>query len=82
MLILYVKTGCPYCEQVRRYAEGASILLHERDIADPAIDTELIHKGGMRQVPFLDDTDYRVQMYESDDIVEYLRQKYERGAIG
>ncbi len=82
MLLLYVTQGCPYCEKVRRYAEEAAVLLHERDIADPEILNELMHKGGMRQVPFLDDTDERVRMYESDDIVEYLRNKYERGAIG
>ncbi len=82
MIILYVKAGCPYCQTVRAFAEQAAILLDERDIADPKILAELMSKGGMRQVPYMDDTNDNVQMYESDDIVEYLRQKYERGAIG
>ncbi len=82
MMILYVKTDCPFCQKVRVFAEQASVVLNERDIADPEILTELIKKGGMRQVPYLHDTDAAVQMYESDDIIEYLRQKYQRGAIG
>ncbi len=82
MLLLYVKTGCPYCQKVTAFAQQAGVVLHECNIADPAVLAELLKKGGMRQVPYLDDTDTGVQMYESDDIVEYLRQKYERGAIG
>ena len=34
--------------------------------------------GGKRQVPFLVDTDRNIQMYESDDIIEYLKTVVEK----
>lgn len=43
---------------------------------DPAYAAELIEKGGKRQVPYLVDTDKDVAMYESNDIIEYIRDNY------
>jgi glutathione S-transferase len=37
---------------------------------------ELMEKGGKRQIPYLHDTDKNIQMYESDDIIEYLQENY------
>ena len=34
---------------------------------------ELIKIGGKRQVPFIIDRDNKVEMYESDEIIEYLK---------
>lgn len=36
----------------------------------------LMKLGGLQQVPFLVDTDKGEMMYESSDIVEYLRKHY------
>ena len=74
-LILYVKTGCPYCIKVTEFAEKKGIEFELRNIADPAIAEELIERGGKRQVPYLVDVENAVEMYESDDIVEYLRSR-------
>jgi glutathione S-transferase len=46
------------------------------DISDKANEEELIRIGGKRQVPFLLDREKKVEMYESDDILEYLRETY------
>ena len=43
------------------------------DIADKSSEDALIHIGGKRQVPFLVDRDRNIQMYESLDIIEYLK---------
>ncbi len=73
MLILYTKTGCPFCEKVLSAAGKLGITFHERNIADEKNLKELMEKGGKRQVPFLIDEERGVSMYESDDIVKYLK---------
>lgn len=75
MLTLYVKTGCPYCAKVLAVAEKLSIELNLKNVADEAIATELITRGGKLQMPYLVDGDTATEMYESDDIITYLREK-------
>lgn len=70
---LFVKTTCPYCQKVLRYLEGAGIELPLLDITrDPAVRERLVEVGGKAQVPclFIDGT----PMYESDDIIAYLKE--------
>ena len=43
------------------------------EITDKESESALIRIGGKRQVPFLVDTDRNIQMYESKDIIEYLK---------
>ena len=76
MLTLYVKTGCPFCHKVLDAGEELGIAFDEKNIADDAIAAELVSRGGKRQVPYLVDTDRSVEMYESDDIVAYLKAHY------
>ncbi len=79
MLILYTKQTCAYCHKVRNFAIVEGIALEQRDIhADPASLSELIELGGKRQVPYLVDQARGVSMYESDDIVSYLKENYVR----
>ncbi len=80
MLHLYYKPTCPYCQRVLEANKTINASLVLRDIlADEATMTELIEKGGKRQVPFLEDTDRGVSLYESLDIIEYLRVHYGQG---
>jgi len=76
MLTLYVKTGCPFCAHVLAAGADLGVTFEERNIADDAIANELVARGGERQVPYLVDTDRDVEMYESGDIVEYLKAHY------
>jgi glutaredoxin len=76
MLTLYVKTGCPYCERVLNYFEENPLPHELRNIQDDAVAAELIEQGGMRQVPFLIDSEQNVKLYESLDIIEYLKNTY------
>jgi glutaredoxin len=76
MLTLYVKTGCPFCHKVLDEGEELGVTFEEKNIADDAIAEELIARGGKRQAPYLVDEERGVEMYESDDIVTYLREHY------
>ncbi|MFA6502706.1 MAG: glutathione S-transferase N-terminal domain-containing protein [Candidatus Paceibacterota bacterium] len=76
MLTLYVKTGCPFCHRVFAAGEELGITFEERNIADDAVAAELVARGGKRQVPYLVDSDKNIEMYESEDIVEYLKKNY------
>lgn len=75
MLTLYVKTGCPYCAKVLAAAEKLNVELSLKNVADEAIALELITRGGKKQMPYLVDGETGTEMYESDDIIEYLQKK-------
>jgi glutathione S-transferase len=57
---------------------GASLVRHDVS-TDPTAKAELLTKGGKVQVPYLEDTDRGVSMYESLDIIEYLKTYYGKG---
>ena len=74
-LILYVKTGCPWCKRVLDFADQKGISFELRNIADAKVAEELIAHGGKRQVPYLVDRKNTKEMYESADIIEYLKKR-------
>lgn len=76
MLILYAKPGCPYCHRVLDAAQELGIEFQLKESTDPAAVAELMARGGKRQFPYMVDTDAGVEMYESEDIVEYLHQRF------
>ena len=80
MLILYVKTGCPFCHKVLATGEELEISFEEKNIADDAVAAELVARGGKQQVPYLVDSERGVEMYESGDIVLYLHEHYAKPA--
>lgn len=76
MLILYMRPGCPYCAKVFRVAEALGVAFDERNINDPAINAELLARGGKRQVPYLVDPERGIEMYESEDIIAHLHASF------
>ncbi len=76
MLTLYVKTGCPFCAKTLAKVEELGLQVEEKNIADEGVAEELIARGGKRQVPYLVDSEKNVEMYESDDINNYLSEHY------
>lgn len=72
---LYVKTGCPYCLRVLDFAKqhGIEFTLLNRD--DSGVRDELMARGGKSQFPYLVDTKKGTEMYESEDIVDYLAKE-------
>lgn len=58
-------------------AENLNVALELKDIdEDEAALAELEVKTGKSQVPYLVDTEKDVAMFESSDIIEYLRENY------
>lgn len=64
---------CGYCKKVMAYMDENSIPYKTIDISDKENEEELIRIGGKRQVPFILDRENNVEMYESNDIIEYLK---------
>lgn len=73
MLDLFILQTCPYCQKVMKYMDEREIKYNPVDISNKASEEALIKMGGKRQVPFLVDSDRNIQMYESNDIIEYLK---------
>ncbi len=86
MLELYQAEGCPYCEKVRDTMTelGLSYVAHNPrlpgdvggDVVNQQVYDEMLAVGGEDQIPFLVDHHHGETLYESDDIVEYLREHY------
>ena len=74
MLELYVSEYCPYCRKVMKFMQENDIPFKEKDVSDIANFDKLVSIGGKDQVPFLNDTDNDVLMYESDNIIEYIKK--------
>lgn len=73
MFNLYVMSGCPYCKKVLDFLNDNGIAYHKFDISDSDNYNQLMTLGGVEQVPFLHDEDNDVKMYESSDIIEYIK---------
>ena len=73
MLELFILETCPYCQKVMNFLEKEHMRYQKIDITNKESEDSLIQIGGKRQVPFLVDTERNIQMYESNDIIEYLK---------
>lgn len=83
MLELYQAEGCGYSRTVRETLTdlGVSYVVHNPRTARGEVRNEQTHDqllelGGEDQIPFLVDHRSGVAMYESDDIVAYLEERY------
>ena len=76
---LFYFTSCPYCIKVRLALWWMGLELPLKDISlHPENKAELIAGGGKKQVPCLrieDERDGVRWMYESSDIIRYLKQQ-------
>lgn len=80
LLELYDFEGCPYCRKVREvFCElDLDYLVHPVAQGSPRRQ-ELKQLGGKVQVPYLIDPNTRTKLYESDDIIDYLNERYGKG---
>lgn len=76
-LVLYNFEASPYCRKVREALCELDLDCHIKNVArrSPRRD-ELKELGGRMMVPYLIDENTGVSMYESADIVAYLRETY------
>ncbi|EFI41519.1 MULTISPECIES: glutaredoxin [Peptoniphilus] len=77
-LRLFTGTWCPFCKRVEFFISKNNISDIEIINIDKDKDARdyLIEKGGMRQVPCLFIGEK--PMYESRDIINYLKDRYEK----
>jgi len=73
MIELFILETCGYCRKVMKFLEEHNIPYKKIDISEKQNEEVLICLGGKRQVPFLVDKENNIQMYESNDIIEYLK---------
>jgi glutathione S-transferase len=82
-LELYEFENCPFCRKVR---EAFSLLDLEAEVrpcpkGGPRFREALKLRGGKAQFPYLIDPNAGLEMYESDDIVQYLFDAYGDGHV-
>ena len=79
-LALYQFKTCPFCIKVRRAMRGLSLNIELRDAQHAPQHREALSQGGGQiKTPCLRITDEQGNsqwMYESDDIIQYLRQRF------
>lgn len=80
-LELYEFESCPFCRKVR---EALSLLDLEAHIypcpkGGRRYRPQVVERGGKAQFPYLVDPNTGKEMYESDDIVQYLFERYGAG---
>lgn len=82
MLILYYKQSCSFCQRVLQMADNFGVSLDLRDVEeDETALAELLAHGGKQQVPYLVDESRGESMYETSDIIDYLRTHYAGTAV-
>ncbi|BAU57392.1 glutaredoxin [Halorhodospira halochloris] len=82
-LVLYERKWCPFCMRVNLSMRSLGIDLERVDIGeDPEAAKRLEQEGGKRMVPclFIPDGQSGQWLYESADIVDYLRALVEEMA--
>lgn len=78
-LNLYYLETCPFCRKVLYFMQENDITLGMKNASqDPELRAELSSKGGKAQFPALE-IDGKI-MYESDDIISWLKENYSHDA--
>ena len=73
MIDLYVMETCPFCRRVMDFLDQTHIEYNKKDVSNSENHQRLMEIGGKVQVPFM--VEDNISMYESNDIVEYLKKK-------
>lgn len=78
ILKLYQFYGCPFCIKVRRSLRRLNLPIEMRNAQSGKYRSELLAAGGQIKVPCLciKQGDKLVWMYESNDINQYLNQRF------
>ena len=74
MFDLFILETCPYCKKVMDFLKENNIKYHKFDIINKDNVLRLLSIGGKEQVPFLYDEDTNDKIYESEDIIEYIKK--------
>ncbi|KAJ7515261.1 hypothetical protein O6H91_22G008100 [Diphasiastrum complanatum] len=74
---------CPFCRKVREIVSvlDLDVLYYPCPKGGPNFRPKAIQLGGKKQFPYMVDPNTGVSMYESDDIIKYLVDKYGDGKV-
>ncbi len=78
-LIIYEYDASPYCKRVREIVNVLDLTVEYRPCPgarQSAFSRELLERTGRQTVPYLIDPNTNVEMFESNDIIQYLVQTY------
>ncbi|CAH1418318.1 unnamed protein product [Lactuca virosa] len=80
---IYEFEGCPFCRKVREIVAvlDLDVLFYPCPRNGPTFRPKVGQMGGKQMFPYMVDPNTGVAMYESDDIIKYLVQKYGDGSV-
>lgn len=74
--ILYIKSGCPWCQEAAEFLKERGIGYRERDVtSDPDARAELLRKSGQTRAPTLEWHGKVLADFGVDELVPFLRQQ-------
>jgi glutaredoxin len=75
-IIIYTKTGCPWCKGVLDLLNEKGVKYEEREVrGNPAYFKELQEKSGQDKTPTLDIDGHILADSDKDQVAEYLKSK-------
>lgn len=79
-IILYTKTGCPWCEGVLQLFKEKNVVFEEREVrGNKEYYDELVKKSGQDKTPTLDIDGFILADSDKDQVSEYMKGK---GVLG
>ncbi|KAF4402914.1 uncharacterized protein LOC115700574 [Cannabis sativa] len=80
---IYEFESCPFCRKVREMVAvlDIDVLFYPCPRNGPNFRPKALQMGGKQQFPYMVDPNTGVSMYESDDIIKYLAEKYGDGSV-
>ena len=75
-IILYTKTGCPWCEGVLKLFEEKSVTFEEREVTgNKEYYDELVTKSGQTKTPTLDIDGFILADSDKEAVAKYMKEK-------
>ncbi len=75
MIDLFILENCPFCKKVMEYMDEKGVKYNKINAHNPDNVLKLMTIGGKDQVPFLYNKETDDKIYESDEIIEYVRKR-------
>ena len=74
--VLYVKRGCPWCEEAVEFLDGHGVGYRLREVSqDSAAKSEMQNKSGQTKAPTLDWHGKVLADFGTDELVPFLQQQ-------
>ncbi len=75
-IIMYTKTGCPWCKGAMDLLRGKNVLFEEREVRNNEVFyKELVDKSGQNKTPTLDIDGDILADSDADQIAAYMKSK-------